>query len=53
MKSGFLFLSGATDVPTKTTDLAKGGYFNLLSENTSDFNSISTDNVSRKIKTDV
>jgi hypothetical protein len=24
MKSGFLFLSGATDVPTKTTDLAKG-----------------------------
>jgi hypothetical protein len=34
-------------VPTKTTDLAKGqvGYFNLLAENTSDFNSISTDDM--------
>jgi hypothetical protein len=43
------FLSGATDVPTKITmtNLAKGqyGYFNLQAENTTDFNSISTDDM--------
>jgi hypothetical protein len=33
---GFLFLSEATDLPTKITDLTKdqGGYFNQPAENT-------------------
>jgi hypothetical protein len=33
----------------KTTDLAKGqrGYFNLQAENSTDFNSISTDDMDR------
>jgi hypothetical protein len=37
-------LSEATDVPMKTTDLAKGQgeYFNLQAENTTNFNSFST-----------
>jgi hypothetical protein len=34
------FVSETTDLPMKTTDLAKGqgGYFNLQAENTTDFN---------------
>jgi hypothetical protein len=38
--TGFLFASEATDVPTKTTDLAIGqrGYLNLQAENRTNFN---------------
>jgi hypothetical protein len=41
----FSFLSETTDVPTKTTDLAKGQgwYFYSQAENTTYFNSISND----------
>jgi hypothetical protein len=37
-------------VPTKTTHLANGqeGYLNLQAENTTDFNSISTDDMNRQ-----
>jgi hypothetical protein len=45
-----LLLSEATDVPTQTTDLSKGQgrYFNVLAENTTDFNSISTNDIDRQ-----
>jgi hypothetical protein len=48
--SGFSFLSEATDVPTKTTDLAKGQkeYFNIQAENTTDVNSISANDMKRQ-----
>jgi hypothetical protein len=46
----FLFLSEITGVTTKTTNLAKGqgGYFNTQAENTTDFNSIFTDDMDRQ-----
>jgi hypothetical protein len=44
---GFHFLFEATDVLTKTTNLAKG-YFYLQTENTTDSNSISTDDMDRQ-----
>jgi hypothetical protein len=45
--SGFSFLSKATDVPMKTTDLAKGDFY-LQAGNTTDFNSISTNDMDRQ-----
>jgi hypothetical protein len=49
-RAGFTFLSEATDVSTKTADLAKGqeGYFNLPTESTTNFNSISTNDMVRQ-----
>jgi hypothetical protein len=44
------FLSEATDVPTKTNYSAKsqGEYLNLQAENTTDFHSISNDDMDRQ-----
>jgi hypothetical protein len=44
---GFSLLSAATDVPMKTANLAKGQgeYLNLQAKNTTDLNSISTDDM--------
>jgi hypothetical protein len=41
------FLSEATNIPMKITDLPKGqvGYFNLPAQKTNNFNSISTDDM--------
>jgi hypothetical protein len=45
--SGFSLLSAATDEPRKTTDLAmvQVGHVKLQAENTTDLNSVSSDNM--------